>query len=91
MSSRVDANRHRGAVARLRRDRSRAGVWRWVLYLAALLTLLPVLALGWQAGQGSSGLWAHLAQHVLPRATLNTLSLLAGVGGLSAAIGIGAA
>ncbi|PJK00251.1 iron ABC transporter permease [Lysobacteraceae bacterium NML03-0222] len=91
MSSRVDANRHHGAVARLRRDRSRAAVWRWVLYLAALLTLLPVLALGWQAAQGSSGLWAHLAQHVLPRATLNTLSLLAGVGGLSAAIGIGAA
>ncbi|PJK09899.1 iron ABC transporter permease [Lysobacteraceae bacterium NML120232] len=80
-----------GAALRLRRDRSRAGIGRWGLYLAAALALLPVLALGWQAAQGSSGLWTHLAQHVLPRATLNTLYLLLGVGTLAAAIGIGSA
>lgn len=79
------------AAVKLRPDRARAGFGRWGLYLAALFTLLPVAALGWQALQGSGGLWAHLAQHVLPRATGNTLCLLAGVGALSAAIGIATA
>ena len=81
------------AVPRLRRDGSGAGLggWRLMLYLAAALCLLPVAALAWVAVQGSEGLWSHLAQHVLPRAALNTMILLGGVGMLSGAIGVGSA
>ncbi len=81
------------AVARLRRDGSGAGLggWRLMLYLAAALCLLPVAALAWVALHGSEGLWSHLAQHVLPRSAFNTLLLLAGVGVLSGAIGVGSA
>ncbi len=75
----------------LRRDVAWFDGWRWLLYLAAALCLLPVLALVWQAAQGSAGLWSHLAAHVLPRASFNTLLLLLGVGVLSGAIGVGAA
>src|SRR5690554_2936798 len=53
--------------------------------------LLPLLALGWSALQGSEGLWSHIAVHVLPRSALNTVLLLGGVGALVVAIGTGAA
>src|SRR5690554_1200831 len=53
--------------------------------------LLPLLALGWSALQGSEGLWSHIAVHVLPRSALNTILLLGGVGALVVAIGTGAA
>jgi hypothetical protein len=43
------------------------------------------------AAGGSGDAWAHLAANVLPRATLNTLLLLGGVGVLTIAIGTGAA
>ncbi|AKC87691.1 ABC transporter permease [Pseudoxanthomonas suwonensis] len=57
----------------------------------ALLVLAPLLALAWTAAQGSDGLWSHLAAYVLPRAGLNTLLLLAGVGTLCALLGTGSA
>ncbi|MFO1144457.1 MAG: iron ABC transporter permease [Amaricoccus sp.] len=46
-----------------------------------------MLSLAAIAAQGSDGLWAHLARHVLPVALRDTLVLLAGVGILVAAIG----
>lgn len=59
--------------------------------LIAALTLVPILALAWQAAQGSEGLWSHLSRHVLPHALGQTLILMAGVGFLTAAIGTGIA
>ncbi len=77
----------------LRLPRSGGGTrgWQAALWLVALAALLPVLALAGVALQGSGGLWSHLLAHVLPRATLNTLLLLAGVGVLAAGIGTGCA
>ncbi len=66
-------------------------LWRASSPLIALLVALPLMALAWQAAQGSVGLWSHIAVHVLPRASLNTLLLLGGVGALSLLIGTGAA
>ena len=77
--------------APLPRMRGGGGRWRLALWLVASASLLPVLALGWVAMQGSGGLWSHLLAHVLPRATLNTALLLAGVGLVAGAVGIGAA
>ena len=67
------------------------GGWRLALWLVASASLLPALALGWVAMQGSGGLWSHLLAHVLPRAALNTALLLAGVGLVAGAVGTGAA
>lgn len=80
------------APPRLARQRC-GGACVWVAGAAAtaLLVLVPVLALVAIAAGGSGDAWAHLAANVLPRATLNTLLLLAGVGVLTIAIGTGAA
>lgn len=59
--------------------------------VVALLVLLPVLALGLFAGQGSPGLWAHLIAHVLPVAARQTAVLLIGVGAIVAVLGTGTA
>lgn len=61
--------------------------WVAASLLIAGLVLLPVLALGWQAAQGSEGLWTHLARHVLPHALGQTAILMGGVGVLTAVIG----
>lgn len=73
-------------VSRLRPD-----FWQPAATVVAAIMLLPLLALGWSALQGSDGLWSHIAVHVLPRSALNTLILLGGVGALVIAIGTGAA
>ncbi|MGY0634336.1 ABC transporter permease [Luteimonas sp. A478] len=73
-------------ISRLRPD-----FWQPAATVIAAVMLLPLLALGWSALQGSDGLWSHIAVHVLPRSALNTLILLAGVGALVIAIGTGAA
>lgn len=67
------------------------GAWFFVTWAIAGLVLAPVLALVWQAAQGSTQLWSHLAVHVLPHALGQTLILLAGVGVLVALIGTFAA
>ncbi|WP_295041965.1 iron ABC transporter permease [uncultured Paracoccus sp.] len=71
--------------------RPRGGGWAAASLLIAGLVLVPVLALGWQAAQGSDGLWSHLARHVLPHALMQTATLMAGVGVLTAIIGTGVA
>lgn len=73
------------------KSRLRPDLWQIAATLVAVMMLLPLLALGWSASQGSDGLWSHIAVHVLPRSALNTLVLLAGVGALVVAIGTGAA
>lgn len=65
--------------------------WSVAALIVALLVLAPLLALAWNAAQGSEGLWSHLGRHVLPRAGLNTAVLLLGVGALAAALGAGSA
>ncbi len=66
-------------------------LWLTAAWLIAAVAVLPVLALLWSALQGSPGLWSHLAEHVLPHALGTTLTLLLGVGTLSALVGTGCA
>ena len=66
-------------------------VWSMMAVVVALLVLAPLLALAWNAAQGSEGLWSHLGRYVLPRAGLNTVVVLSGVGLLAAALGAGSA
>ncbi len=71
--------------------RFQAWPWHAGTVLAALGVLAPILALMIQAGQGSGGHWSHLLQFVLPGVLAQTLGLLAGVGLLATALGVGAA
>lgn len=61
------------------------------MLLVGLAVLAPVLSLLVLASQGSSGHWANLLEYVLPHAFVQTLWLLAGVGAVSAALGVGGA
>ncbi|KAF1721103.1 ABC transporter permease [Pseudoxanthomonas wuyuanensis] len=74
-------------AARIGADRA----WQAAALFAAAAAALPLLALAWQAAQGSAGLWSHIAVHVLPPAARNTLLLLSGVGVLTVALGTGSA
>tara|TARA_Y100001934_G_scaffold272886_1_gene362085 strand:+ start:102930 stop:104591 length:1662 start_codon:yes stop_codon:yes gene_type:complete len=62
----------------------------WKLATVALLVtfLSPVAAIVMTATGDSAGLWAHLADTVLPRYVLNTLTLMTGVGALSLLFGV---
>ncbi|MFE0754900.1 ABC transporter permease [Inquilinus sp. NPDC058860] len=66
---------------------------RWLSAAAIIggLVALPVLALAWEALQGSGGLWPHLLAYVLPPALGQTVTLLLGVGVLVTVIGTSAA
>jgi iron(III) transport system permease protein len=57
----------------------------------AALVLVPLGSLILFALQGDSELWPHLAAHVLPVATLNTVLLLAGVAVVGLIAGVGTA
>lgn len=61
--------------------------WLGLSLLAALGSMVPVLALFSQAVQGSEGLWAHLRSTVLMTALPETVLLMAGVGLLAGIIG----
>jgi iron(III) transport system permease protein len=65
--------------------------WRIASIAIALGVLAPVLHLGWLAAGANLSHWAHLAEHVLPQAALNTLMLMGGVGVLVLVIGAGCA
>lgn len=70
----------------IRGYRSGAG-WLAAAGFIALLVLLPVAALVFQALQGDGALWPHLLRYVLPPALRDTLLLLGGVGVLVIALG----
>jgi len=72
-------------------SRQQARLWHSGMLLAGLAVLAPVLSLLVLAVQGSPGHWTHLLDHVLPHAFVQTVILLAGVGVLSAALGVGGA
>ncbi|MDQ2095544.1 ABC transporter permease [Rhodalgimonas zhirmunskyi] len=78
-----------GARSALRRaPRGRTGrAWVWAAAGVAVLVLIPVAALLWQAVQGSEGLWSHLWAHVLLPALGQSLILLGGVGVVVIALG----
>ena len=87
------ASRERMATSDLidRRAPARHGTYPWltgfVLAMAAIV-LLPVLSLGLVALSGSSDIWPHLIENVLPRAALTTLALLVMVALGAAIIGV---
>ncbi|RZL89862.1 MAG: iron ABC transporter permease [Variovorax sp.] len=66
-------------------------VWQTASIAIALGVLAPVATLAWLALGSDFAHWAHLAEHVLPRAALNTAVLLTGVGVLVLVIGTGCA
>lgn len=61
--------------------------WLLVCAVVVALVLLPTFVLLGLALQGSGDLWRHLAAYILPSATRNSLTLLAGVGVLVVVIG----
>jgi iron(III) transport system permease protein len=65
--------------------------WLLATVAIALAVAAPVLSLVWHAAGGSLSHWAGLAANVLPRATVNTAVLLAGVGVVVAVVGTGCA
>jgi len=66
-------------------------VWLAVAAAVCGLAVLPVLGVALIATGSSDGLWAHLAANVLPRAAIDTLVLMAGVGLLVTVVGTGCA
>lgn len=56
--------------------------------LAAMIVLMPAIAIVVIAATGGMESWPHLISNVIPRATLRTLILLAGVGTISVVVGV---
>ncbi len=73
------------------RSRAQARAWHVGMILVGIGVLAPVVSLLGLAAQGSIEHWVHLADYVLPDALSRTLLLLAGVGLLSAGLGVGGA
>ncbi|HVG09923.1 MAG TPA: iron ABC transporter permease [Thermoanaerobaculia bacterium] len=74
------------------RARSRLDAWSVAAVLIAAVVLLPVASVLWIALRGGGGdIWPHLLSTTLPRYVSNTLVLMAGVGALTASVGVGAA
>jgi iron(III) transport system permease protein len=60
--------------------------------LTGIAVVVPVASIAWLAMQpAAADLWPHLIAYVLPRAALDTLLLLLGVGLVATALGVGAA
>lgn len=78
------SNRSAATLSTSGRPRLRAwpvGAWRWLLLAPLLLlTLMPVLTLALSWGQIEALIWAHLAEHLLPRLVTHSLMLMLGVG-----------
>jgi len=72
-------------------SRAQARAWHFGMILAGIGVLAPIASLLGLAAQGSVEHWAHLLDYVLPDAVGQTLLLLAGVGVLSAGLGVGGA
>ncbi|PCK84257.1 iron ABC transporter permease [Rhizobium sophoriradicis] len=61
--------------------------WLAIAATIALIAILPIGGLLFEASKGSAGLWGHLFSTVLPVALLDTVILLAGVGVITAVVG----
>ncbi len=66
------------------------GGWSVLAWLLAATAAFPLAAVIWIASEPSGDVWRHLADTVLFRYVWVTLTLAIGVGGLVAAIGVGA-
>jgi iron(III) transport system permease protein len=71
---------------RARRPRGRSSALGWLLLLS-LPALVPLAVIATAILSPEAEVWAHLAQHVLPRVTANTLKLVIGVAMLAGTIG----
>jgi len=56
--------------------------------LAAAIVLMPAIAIVVIAATGGTDNWPHLLSNVIPRATLRTFTLLAGVATIAAVVGV---
>ncbi|PCK77246.1 ABC transporter permease [Rhizobium sophoriradicis] len=61
--------------------------WLAIAATIALIAILPIGGLLFEASKGSAGLWGHLFSTVLPVALVDTVILLAGVGVITAVVG----
>ncbi|AIC30317.1 ABC transporter permease protein (plasmid) [Rhizobium etli bv. mimosae str. IE4771] len=61
--------------------------WLAIAATIALIAILPIGGLLFEASMGSAGLWGHLFSTVLPVALVDTVILLAGVGVITAVVG----
>lgn len=73
---------------RVRRFNSRISLWSVAVFLLCALCLTPILAVFVAASGDTGGLWAHLAETVLPRYVENTALLMIGVTIVSLAMGV---
>jgi iron(III) transport system permease protein len=65
--------------------------WTVASLLIAAFVAMPLVAVGWYALFPRENIWPHLISTTLPRYLGNSLGLMAVVGAMTAAIGIGAA
>ncbi len=66
-------------------------VWSLGAGVIAILVLAPIMSVIWIAFHPVENIWPHLMSTVLPRYLGNTLTLMGGVGLLTALVGTGAA
>jgi len=74
----------------LRRCR-RVDIWSLGAIVIAALVVLPVLSVLWLAFFPSENIWPHLMATTLPRYMFNTILMMVSVGGVTVAVGTGAA
>ncbi|WP_084650035.1 ABC transporter permease [Stappia stellulata] len=86
---------HSEALSAARPPKSAATVpdriWIGIGFVAAALTLMPVIALVVLAFQSTGDIWGHLISTVLPRSLWTTVLLMAGVGSITLVLGVGTA
>ena len=82
-----------GPALLVREERRQRAIdpWHAGALIVAAMTVLPVLAIAWLALSPDAGIWAHLADTVLPRYLRTTLLLLLCVGLATAVLGVAAA
>lgn len=71
--------------------RFRLDGWSLGAALIAAVVLAPMVAVVWIAFHPTENIWPHLLATVLPRYFTTTLTMMLGVGALTAAVGTGAA
>lgn len=57
----------------------KSDLFSWVAFIIAILSILPIVGVIWNASTLSSDVWGHLIQYVLPNAATTTLVLLLGI------------